>query len=87
MKKINMAQARAKFPELIKRVQEGESVVVGRYSMPVAVIVSYEKFVEMEEDLEDLHSALRAVLEARAEQKPGRTLDEVMADSAVSSKR
>lgn len=86
MKKLNMAEARAKFPELIKRIQEGESVVIGRYGTPVAVVLSYEKFQEMEEDLEDLHSALRAVLEARTEQTPGRTLDEIMADSAVSSK-
>lgn len=86
MKKLNMADARARFPELIKRVQDGESVAIGKYGTPVAVVLSYEKFQEMEEDLDDLRAALQAVLEARRNQESGRTLEEVMAERPASSK-
>lgn len=85
MKRINMAEARAKFPALVKKVLEGETVVIGRYGAPVAVMLSYEKFLEMEEDLEDLRSALEAVMEQKRTKKRGRTLQEVLSDKEVAT--
>ena len=84
--KANIAVARARFPELIRKVEEGETVVIGRYGTPVAVVLSYEKFLEMEEDIEDLRGALEAVMEQRRTGEVGRTLDEVLSDSGVAAK-
>lgn len=85
MRRINMAEARAKFPELVRQVAGGETVVVGRYGAPIAVVLSFEKFQEMEEDLEDLRAALEAVMEHQQPQKHGRTLDEVLSDKEVAT--
>lgn len=87
MKRTNMAEARAKFPELIRRVTEGETVVVGRYGVPVAVVLSYKKFEEMEEDLEDLRAVLEAELEAKHSGGKGRTIDQVLSVSPAKTKR
>ena len=83
LKKINMADARARFPELIRKVEEGETVVVGRYGTPVAVVLSYEKFDQMEEDIDDLRAMLEAEIEMRRSGVTGRTLEEVLADKVA----
>ncbi|MBI2886763.1 MAG: type II toxin-antitoxin system Phd/YefM family antitoxin [Chloroflexi bacterium] len=83
MKRVNMAEARARFPELVKRVSAGETVVVGRYGVPVAVVISYERFQEMEEDLDDLRTMVEAEIELRRTGKKGRKLRDVVANEAL----
>jgi prevent-host-death family protein len=79
-KKVNMAIARARFPELIKKVEAGEVAVVGRYGRPVAVILSFEKFREMEEDIEDLKAVIQMEREIAQNGITGPTLDEYLAE-------
>ncbi len=82
MKKVSMAVARARFPEVVKAVEGGETVVVGRYGHPVAVIVSFERFEQMEEDLDDLKAMLRSLSEGKRD--PGPTLAEYFAEQQQS---
>jgi prevent-host-death family protein len=74
--KVNMAKARARFPEIVKLVEDGAIVRVDRYSKPVAVILSFEKFEEIEEDLEDLKAVVLAMREGRTE--PGVSWEEYL---------
>ncbi|GEM_PF-5777698 len=80
MKKVSMAVARARFPEVVKAAEDGETVVVGRYGHPVAVVLSFERFEQMEEDIEDLKAMLRMELEIARTGERGPTLEEVMAE-------
>ena len=86
MKRVNMAEARARFPELVKRVAEGETVVVGRYGVPVAVVIAYDKYLELEEDLEDLKSMVETEVELRRSGKKGRRLRDIVASKASVAK-
>lgn len=77
-KLVNIAQARAQFPQVVKQVMGGERIVIGRYGVPVAVLLSYETYLEMQEDIEDLGDALEAEIEFGKSGRKGIPLDEVL---------
>lgn len=60
-KVISSDQARAKWREVLDTAVAGENVVIERYGKPVAAIIPYQDFRELEEMLEDL----RDIREAR----------------------
>lgn len=77
-KLVNIAQARAQFPQIVKQVGAGERIVIGRYGVPVAVLLSYETYLEMQEDIEDLRDAWEAWEEFQKSGGKGIPLDEVL---------
>ncbi len=79
--KVNMAKARARFPEIVKLAEDGAIVRVDRYTKPAAVIISWERFQEMEEDIEDLKAVLEMNREIAEHGITGGTLEEVMAEA------
>jgi len=74
---LPLAEVKAKFSEVIDRVEEhNEQITVTRKGKPVAVILSYDEFVSLEETLDLLSdpNALRDINKARRDIAAGKSV-------------
>jgi len=76
--KINVSEARARLPEVIDTAQT-EAVIVQRHGKPVAVVISYERYDELMNALEDIED-IAAFDAAIAEEGPNIPWEQVKAD-------
>ena len=61
MCRTSIYEARNNFSALVKCAEEGEVVELTRYDKPVAVIISYEEYEQMENKKPDLLEKLQAL--------------------------
>ena len=60
VKILKSDEARQQWRNLLDDVGAGEDVVIERYTKPVAALISYENFIELQEKLDDLRAARQA---------------------------
>ena len=75
--------ARAKWRDMLDSASAGEDVVITRYGKPITAMISYEDYVALVDELDDLRSAKRAksiIADLEAGRTTSRSLDEVEAD-------
>lgn len=75
--------ARAKWRDLLDTATAGEDVVITRYGKPVTAMISYEDYVALLDELDDLRSARRAgaiLADLEAGRSTTRPLDEIKAE-------
>jgi prevent-host-death family protein len=53
-------EARLKWRDLIDAAMAGSDIVIERYNKPAAVVIPFEDYVALQEELEDLRSGRRA---------------------------
>lgn len=62
-KNINVNELQSKISNVLKDVQEGETYEVMRYSKPIAVLLSYEEYLNLRGEckrcIEDLRKIVR----------------------------
>jgi len=63
MKTININELQSKISQVIKSVEKGEDHEVVRYSKPVAVVLSSEKYEKLLEELVELKGSCRHCVE------------------------
>ncbi|WP_419941429.1 type II toxin-antitoxin system Phd/YefM family antitoxin [Candidatus Palauibacter sp.] len=73
MESVGAHEAKARFPELLKRVMAGESLTITRYGQPVARLVPVE-----EDDRTRAHEAARRIRARRDHLANRRPLAELM---------
>lgn len=59
-KTLRSDEARQTWRDVLDAVTTGDQVVIERYNKPVAALISYEDFLALYDDLEDLRAARRA---------------------------
>jgi prevent-host-death family protein len=59
MKSININELQSQISKIIKLVEKGEDFEIIRYSHPVAVVLSSEKYQEMQEEINELRGSCR----------------------------
>ena len=66
-------EARQSWRDMLDLAASGDSVIVERYNKPVAVMISYEAWLAVQEELEDLELGTRAsAIYERWKQDPSR---------------
>jgi prevent-host-death family protein len=77
-------EARTRWRELLDTTAAGEAdVVITRYGKPVSVVIDYEDYLALQDELDDLRSARRAAAiyaEWKAGRVPTRNWEDVKAD-------
>jgi len=53
-------EARLKWRDLIDAAMAGSDIVIERYNKPAAVVIPFEDYVALQEELEDLRAGRRA---------------------------
>jgi prevent-host-death family protein len=79
-------EARNRWRDMLDIVDAGGEVVIQRYNKPVAVLISYELFEELQEEIDERKAAKRvqaAVDEWRANPDTARPWPEVRAELAA----
>jgi prevent-host-death family protein len=74
---------RMSWRDVLDDVADGDDILVERYNKPVAVVIAYEDYVALQDELDDLRSARRAhvALEAwRKDPSLSRPWEEVKAE-------
>ena len=75
MQRIQSTDAKARFAELLRRVESGETVAITRHGKTVACLVPAR-----DQEQAERAAAVERLLEARATWEPtGMTLDEILA--------
>lgn len=75
MREIQSTEAKARFAELLRQVESGETVAITRHGKTVACLVPVRDQEQAERD-----AAVERLLEARANWEPtGMTLEEILA--------
>jgi len=59
MKNININELQSKISQVMKSVEKGESFEIIRYSKPIAVVLSKEKFESLKNELDDIRANCR----------------------------
>lgn len=80
---IDSNSARAKWRDLLDSASAGEDVVITRYGKPVTAMISYEDYVVLLDELDDLRSAKRAqaiIADLDAGRTTSRPLEKIEAD-------
>jgi prevent-host-death family protein len=57
---MNSNSARAQWRDLLDSATAGEDVVITRYGKPVTAMISYDDYIALLDELDDLRSARRA---------------------------
>lgn len=74
---------RSRWRDLLDSATAGEDVVITRYGKPVTAMISYEDYVALLDELDDIRSARRAgaiIADLEAGRTTTRPLDEVEAE-------
>ena len=59
-KTLKSDEARQSWRDVLDAVTTGDQIVIERYNKPVAALISYNDFLALHEELEDLRAARRA---------------------------
>ena len=70
-KTMSSEEARLSWREILDAAAAGDDVTIHRHRKPTAVLISYEDYIALADELEDLRAARRAAeILARAEDDP-----------------
>ena len=76
-------QRSGQMADMLDSASAGEDVVITRYGKPITAMISYEDYVALVDELDDLRSAKRGksiIADLEAGRTTSRSLDEVEAD-------
>ena len=76
-------EARQTWRDILDAATTGDQVVIERYNKPVAALISYEDFLALQEELEDLRAARRAdeaYMAWKRDSSRARSWDDIEAD-------